>query len=421
MRHVTSLLALALVGCGPAPSAGNQQVNLIAVLPMTGSYAANGETHRAAIQMAIDAIDRAGGIPGHTIRVSVVDPGDSPTDAEARVEAEVAKWTLPSGAVDVAAILSSTAAAQAAATRVALRARVPHLEVSSGSGIDEIALDATMDPSLELAPRPTCHHEAMLTAQFIGGKPYARLAVLRGPEAHDQMHTDTIRAELATGFPTVVVSPDLVMPTEGPYDDFIRQAMAQAPDAIFFHLRGDTYNVSFLRALKRLGFTRDIVTCGMARKTSLLSVVDPGLVDYLGGRTYFAMRGPVWGENLTRFKDAYRAFSGLSADTFSPSAYDSALLVALAAATAPDGDGATIRDAILSTSSGGTPVQFDDVGTALSLLAQGADVDYTGASGTMDFRDDHTVAGQFYIERVDFDAATQVGAFTVLSSPTLVE
>lgn len=405
---------LALVGCHSTPSSSDT-LNVITVLPLSGNFAVNGEAHKAAIQMAIIDLQKGGSILGKQFRAFPVDAGDAVDACKARVQSVVDQLTV-AGKPNVVAIISSTATAHACSLPTALSLKIPHFEVSSGQGTTEIGV--TGDFSFAFQPRALCMLEATLTGQFIASQPQWRhVALMRGTDEHDVMHTGMIRDALnaalgATATTAMVGADDVVMASGTPYEQYIMQAMAAspAPDAIFFHLRGDNSNQSFIAAAKRVAFPGAIVTCGMARKTQLLNPVDPGIVDYMGGRFYFVMRGPVQSDNLTRFNADYNAFTG-KIDTFAPSAYDATMMLGLGIAAAGTTDGATVRDAIRSVSSGGQKVNYGETEQALSLIAQGVDIDYDGASGPVDFRADNSVAGRYYVEQVTFDSASGVGAF----------
>jgi branched-chain amino acid transport system substrate-binding protein len=81
--------------------------------------------------------------------------------------------------------------------------------------------------------------------------------------------------------------------------------------------------------------------------------------------------------------------------------YDAAILIALALERAGDpSNGVKVRDALLDVSRGGTVFGPAQVGQALTAIRAGKDVDYTGASGTVDFDDHGDVLGDYIIWKV---------------------
>jgi hypothetical protein len=342
----------------------------------------------------------------------------------------------------VAGIISSTGAAQQGSLPPALEYGIPHFEVTSGSYWDEFIDPADYPPgqtNYAFSPRALCKEEAVLTADFIASKPeWSTVVLMRGTKAHDRMHTETIRERLGIlSDPTdpdnprasdpwmgeVVNAEDVVMEYQEenpeswiPWRDHLRAVARDYPAAVmFFHLRGDSNNFSFLEAAKDVSYVPDIVTCGMARKSSLLDAVNPGIVDYLAGNLYFVTRGPVQGEHYDSFVAALEEFSGYSPDFWAASAYDAAAMLGLAVATVGSTSREAIRDAIVDVSRDGAPVDYRNMGQALSMAHSGADLNYEGASGPADFRDDRSIPGRFWVDEIQYSTGAEAGSYNPLA------
>ena len=435
MPHLFKVTAtlVCIVASTSCQATATDDSNLIKVgvaLPLSGTFADNGERHRAAIQMAFEDLEAAGKVKGKLIRAVVIDCGDKMATAQERLDAALGPWDAPTQRVR--AIISSTTACHEASAAYALQQKTPHLEVSSGSDDDELSeyvvkAPATLDSSYDLQIRGLCRAEATMTQSFLVSRPDMRkIAVLRGGHPHDLTHTSTLRRELGTSsFASqggiLANDNDIVVPNDGPFSEGIQAVIALNPDTLYFHLNGDTRNLNFLAELKRLNFQGKIVTCGMIRKPIVLDPVSPGIIDYLGGKLFFMMRGPVGGAHLDGFKANYLAYYGKDADTFAPSAYDAAMLVGLALQAEAGSDGASLRDAILAVASRGETASYGEVVKALDLIKQGTDVNYDGASGTLDFHQDLTVPSKYYIDQVKYDATTQKGSFSSLPSPVVLK
>jgi len=387
MRAATLLgVTTLMIGCGLE----NEDANAFKVavaLPLTGTFADNGERHKLAIQMGFEDIEKQGGIRGQRIRAVLVDCGGDKATAEARVASTLGTPEQPSQ--PIRAIISSSTACHEATLPFALKMKVPHLEVSSGSDYDEVAsytlpMGSPVERRYELQVRALCNAEAVMTPTFLASRSdMKRVAVLRGSHPHDLMHTSTVRAELpnsafASGGGAVVNAQDIVMPNDGPYTDAIAQAVALNADTIYFHLNGDTRNLGFFSELKRSGFQGKIVTCGMIRKPIVLDPVSPGFIDSIGNRTFFLMRGPVGSPQLTAFNTAYQMRAGRAADTFASAAYDAAILTSLGLAATQSTEGSALVDSIMSVAKGGTAVTYGETAKAMELVTAGGDVNYEG-------------------------------------------
>ena len=460
---------LVLGACGGTAEdvADPNDIHVVAVMPLTGSYATRGEKHLAAIQMAFERAEAEGDlIPGRRIRVWVVDGGGKKGVVRDRVEQLVRERLTVDGRVLAAAFISSTGPAHEGSLPVALRLRVPHFEVSSGAKEDEfIQRDAYADLSDEeyrdmrsfaFSGRALCDQEALKTADFIASRSdeWQRVVIMRGDKEHDRMHARMIRGRLeelartgqwrgtiANDTDYLMAYPDLSGDGEAgtepkPWREHLTAVKEMySPDVIFFHLRGDKHNFDFFKDWKRVGGELDptkIVTCNMAEKPNLLDPVNPGVIDFLGGRLWFVGRGPLKGgngnPNWDRFKDQYKAYvPELSPDTWTAGVYDAAMLLALAFAKAGSTDGAAVRDAIVEISKGGTEVDFDEVDRAFRIVRSGQDVDYQGASGPMDFLQPEpspaysdygwVVHGVYRVDEVRWDEDAGEGSYVTLEDP----
>jgi branched-chain amino acid transport system substrate-binding protein len=421
--------AVALSGCVQrVQETKEDSINVLAVLPLSGAYEANGVRHRKALQMAVDQLESSGTLlPGRRLRLVPVSSGETILQAKRNVAKALEELTDASGRVNVAAMISS--AAQEGSLAAAIERRIPHFEVAVGSDPIEFIYGDMSAPDLSYAfsSRPLCAPEAAVTADFMISRGWDSVCLVRGPEVHDQIHTVVIRERLAEKNKQgmVVNASDIVMPIDGPYEPAIRECLSLTPrpKAIFWHLGGDVRNIEFMRASQRVDEEIDptrsfqLLTCGMARKESLLDPVSPGVVRYLDGNFWFVMRSPIPGDALTRVRADFEAFAGEKPDTFTSSAYDAMMLVGLAIAQAQSTDGTAVRDNIRTVSKDGTKFGYGQHAEALAAIRAGQNVDWDGAGTPFDYDQDNSVLGRFYVEEVRFNAAANRGEYVVLADP----
>jgi branched-chain amino acid transport system substrate-binding protein/neutral amino acid transport system substrate-binding protein len=92
---------------------------------------------------------------------------------------------------------------------------------------------------------------------------------------------------------------------------------------------------------------------------------------------------------------------------FDPNTWDAAAVLALAAEAAQSNEGTAIRDALNEVANApGEPVS--DVCQALELVREGTDIDYQGASGTVDFNAEGDVVGSYDVWTVTDEGAIEV-------------
>ena len=85
-RRISRILALT-VALLLLPAAAGAEVRIGLAIPVTGPYAASGERNRVAVQLAIAALNQAGGVLGQQVKLVVVDDGcDAERAADAALE-----------------------------------------------------------------------------------------------------------------------------------------------------------------------------------------------------------------------------------------------------------------------------------------------------------------------------------------------
>lgn len=423
-----------------------ETINIMLVLPYTGSFADRGELYLSAFQMAVDDLEADGTLldDGRKIRLYPVDATSDKAVAQERAEALLDDL----GADKVAAIVTATGAGHQGTLQLAIDNEIPHFEIASGSRDDEIVDTSANNMRSIFQLRALCPYLAEISADFICQSGYTRVGLVRGTKAHDITHTDTIRAQLevlsqAAGSPCpnvaivdhgtagedyVMEYPDSGSPDIQSWTDHMNSyldAFTEEPEVVFFHLRGDSNNFAFLEEMRAVHMARgnttastpDIVTCDMARKPALLDPVTTNVAEWLSetgqngntSRFHFAGRGPISSTYGDQFKADLDTRYGKTADRWSKTGYDAIVLVGLAIAGSGSDLHADVTDGVYAHSKGGTEYTYGNVSDALTAARAGEDIDYTGASGSVDIReggvDDRTVEGEYYIDNIIGDGA----------------
>ncbi len=445
----SAMVGFSAVGCQDAlPDQDPAKYeNIVVALPFSGTFAFKAEEHKSAMLMAVERFEAAGGKPNRPLRLLFVDVSGDSAAAKAAMEAAMASLTV-NGNTSVASIISSSTGAMKAAVPFALQYKVPHMEVSSGSGFDE--LDATTRGLLDqpganeqfFAPRPLCLPEPEFTADFVFQRQnqeagWDKVGVINAGEAHDVMHEKFFVSEMQkrqTGFtPLVNINLKTAMKT---VKQAIGEAMAAGVNVLYFHITGDAANIAFFQAARDLNYQGKIVTCGMARIPDVLRVGDPDVSPYLTGRLYFQMRGLPDTSGLRTFNNDLRSYvqKGGETDIFSASAYDAAMMMGLGLQYA-SAKNIPLGQALLAVATGEGTNQLtvgpDGVTSdVIAALKRGEDINYQGASSTLEFTPMHPVApnghdhfgymtrGLYYVEQIErVDANTY--QYRALSSPVV--
>ena len=145
---------------------------------------------------------------------------------------------------------------------------------------------------------------------------------------------------------------------------------------------------------------------------------EPSIFSDLGWENFDGMLGTSPGALDSEFGDAFDdayvgEYCALYETPFVRESFDAVIAVAFAAQQAgTNTDSTAIRDGLRDASNApGTPYgpSGDDIAAALAAIAAGEDIDYQGASGSVDFDDAGDIAfGAIEIWQVDAETETLV-------------
>ncbi len=162
-------------------------------------------------------------------------------------------------------------------------------------------------------------------------------------------------------------------------------------------------------ALENGLFKRFIGTDGLRDNLLIEKIGADNLTD-----SFFTSPSSPKSEAAARFEQIYAAkFQSTKDKIFIGQVYDSVILAALAIQQAGGTDRAKVRDALRQIANPpGDPVGPGDWAKAVELIKAGKDIDYTGATGSMDFDDKGDVAGVIGHFVVDGTGYKEVGLVT---------
>ena len=170
---------------------------------------------------------------------------------------------------------------------------------------------------------------------------------------------------------------------------------------------GDTSGLTVMREAIENDFFANFVGGDGMKSTTLLEGVG---VDNL---STFLVSSPVGteSESLNLFNKAFKAAGGDPNAVFTNTSYDAVFMLALAIEQA-GGDPAKMSVSLRAISDGkGEKIQVGEWAKAKELIAAGTDIDYSGASGELDFDAAGDVPGSYALFKVvgnDFERVSQM-------------
>ncbi len=369
-RRPLLAVLLALAACAP-PSGGGERVALGAIFPVTGPLAEVGAAQLQAAHLAVDEINAKGGVLGRPLDIRFRNDGSDAQQA-GRYAGELVDEgaTVLIGGVDSPLALAITQATDARAVFLSGSATATTLTAQSAQGFTF----------------RTCASEAgeaSLLAQRARARGLTRMAVIRRPPPDQSTLVETFASAFTRGGGSLTVTVAYQKGASS-YRALLAQVLATRPEAIL--LDADPVDGAQI--------VQDFVLTDSGSGVGWLfthAVEIPSFLTAVGAHNFsFANEGvgpgTPTGSRYGHFATAYEARFGKvpAVGAFSANVYDAVYLAALAMEQARSTDPEAVRAALRPISLGGSAYGAADFTAMVEAIAQHKDVNYEGASGSVD-------------------------------------
>lgn len=379
---VAGAFALALAGCsssgdssgdssaspgGSSPKDGVLKIGT--VLPQTGSLAFLGPPTFAGVNLAVEQINKAGGVLGKPVEVFEGDSSDTSTNI-----ASTTSDQMISRGADVIVGAASSSVSLSIIDKIT---SAGVLQISPANTSPE--LSTYEDNGLYWRTAPPDTFQGQVLAEVVTSANVAKPAVLVLQDSYGEGLADNFKSNFESAGGTLAGDPIFYDPKAATFDAEVGQAKALNPDGIV--LIGFEESKKIIQELIKQGIGPD--------KTSLF-LVDGNLSNSLAkGLPKGIMEGTLGtlpgAQAPDEFKAALKKVDPKLEDfSYAPEAYDAVISTALAAIAAGSDTGADIASKMVEVTSGGE--KCDTFEECAKFLEDGKDIDYDGQSGPLDFQ-----------------------------------
>lgn len=381
VRVGAAVMAAALVAAGPALA--ESKLKLGAVFPLTGELADYGPAAKTGVDLAIAEINKAGGVLGAPVALSIADDQTSPqagVDAAQKL-VSVEKVNAIIGPMGSGVFIP-------VAKTVTIPAGIPLITGSATSPVI-----STLDSKgLTLRTVPSDAFQGVALAQVAKDKGYKSVGVLYVNNDYGKGLSETFEKSFtkAGGKVTANVAFE---PKQASFRGEVQKAATGKPEAlVVIAYTGDGVPI-LKQALEGGDFSKFLLSDGMKAP----EIIDSIGADYLEGAAGTAAAPLPDYPAAEVFKQNYKTkFGEISPKPYIDTFYDATYILALAVEKAKSTDGAKIRAAINELSvPGGEKVGPGEFGKAKELIAAGKKIDYVGASGPVKFDAHGDIGGTF--------------------------
>ncbi len=365
--------------------AQDSPIKLGALMPMTGDLQAFGENCLNGVRLAIQQINAAGGILGGQAEIVV---GDTQTAAQPAIDAANRLVSLEGVAAIVGALSSGNTIP--VATSVAAPNSIPMVSPASTAPV----ITTLDDEDFLFRTVPSDAFQGIALADVTRSEGLENLAIIYINNDYGQGLNDSFTAAFEAQGGTITRSSPYE-PGQASYRGELQQlANSGDPEALVLIGYPENGTTILRQALEEGFFESFIFTDGM-RSPEVATQIG---ADILEGSIGVSPQALTDSNSYELFGSAFEEEYGeLPPTPYIDTAYDAAFVLALAiqkAGTATDGS--AIRDALRQVANApGTEILPGEWAKAVDLIAAGEEIQYIGASGSINFDDNGDVAGTF--------------------------
>jgi ABC-type branched-subunit amino acid transport system substrate-binding protein len=373
--------AAAIIWAVAVPSAAQADgAKLGALMPTTGGLQVYGETSANGVRMAVDEVNAAGGVLGGRLELVL---GDTQTNPQAGVDA--ARKLVDIDKVNALVGALSSGVTIPIATTVSSVAGIPQISNASTSPV--IATLADNDFLFRTVPSDAL--QGAILADVVSRQGVGKVSVLYVNNDYGQGLMEAFESAYKGG----IAGKSAFEEKQASYRGELARLAAGDPAAlVLIAYPGD--GIPILRQAIEEGFFRKFVFTDGMKAQEVADAIGGGLLDGAFGT---APAADTASQPAKLFREMYeKKFGQLPPQPFIDAAYDATLLLAMAFEKAGTTDGAAVRDALrLVANPPGVEILPGEFARAKRLIAEGQDIDYTGAAGVQDFDAQGEVPGTY--------------------------
>jgi branched-chain amino acid transport system substrate-binding protein len=391
---------------------GDGILQIGAVLPQTGNLASIGPAMIEAARMAVSDINDAGGVLGGDIVLTVKDDGGAADDDLALTSADE---LINNDKVDAILGAAASPTTKAIIDRVVSSGTVQCSPSNTGSD-----LTTWDDEGLFFRTPPPDNLQAQALAKVISDDGRQNVAIIAQNSDYGTGFVKFLEPALEDAGPSVVESVTYELNGTG-IDAEVEKVVGSEPDSVVLIGYPEDGAQVLVEMIKQSAGPADVpiyVTDGVGSDNELYKLVDesnPAVTSGIRGTA--ASAAPESGAAF--FPDAFAEFApDVASPIYSAQAYDCVVLMALAAQVAKSDAPFDIAANMIAVSGGVEGAEVcNTYADCLTLLTDGKDIDYDGASGALDFSEyGEPSAGSFDVYTFGDEGATKLDEQVIVGS-----
>jgi ABC-type branched-subunit amino acid transport system substrate-binding protein len=379
---IAATAAVMIVG-GTAVQADDGPLKLGALMPMTGDLQAYGQTSLNGIELAAKEINEAGGVLGQNMEIEL---GDTQTNPQSGIDAAKQLVSID-GVSGIVGALSSGVTIPVSQS-VTSKEGIPQI---SGASTSPVITDLD-DDDFMFRTVPSDAFQGRALAEVVAENGLSNVSILYVNNDYGEGLADSFEAAFEEHGGSVEQR-NAFEQGNASYRGEVSGAANGDPEALVVIGYPESGITILRQALEGGHFDRFVFTDGLKAP----EIIDSLGAEVLEGSFGTAPQAMTDTDSAEHFRSAYEGEYGeVPPKPFIDTAYDATWVLALAAQAAGSTDGEAVRDALRDVANPpGEQILPGEWNKAMELLADGQDINYSGASGSVDFDDNGDVSGTF--------------------------
>ncbi|MBD1863320.1 MULTISPECIES: ABC transporter substrate-binding protein [Trichocoleus] len=385
-------LLLTLSSC-QSPTQSSNGLKLGTLLPITGDLAQYGSPMQDSARLLVKTVNNCGGVLGQPVELISEDDQTEPA-AGASAMTKLAEVDRVAGVVG-----GASSAVSSAAVDIAVRNQVTQISPASTSPVfTERAKNGDFQGFwFRTAPPDTFQGQAL--AKLAKDQGFQTVAILTiNNDYGNGLVTSFIPAFEALGGKVVSGQPTRYPPDAATFESEVGAAFSSNPDAVLLIAYPETGSL-ILKSAYQQGLlnkkTKVLATDGL-KDAAIANLVGKNQAGKFIANGLIGTAASAGGPAIVAFRQLYNAEYKRQPSVYDPNTWDATALMVLAAESAKAATGSALKDKIREVAS--APGQeVTDICQALELVRQGKDVNYQGASGTLELDAQGDVVGSYDI------------------------
>ncbi|APZ43292.1 ABC transporter substrate-binding protein [Acidihalobacter ferrooxydans] len=412
-----TLIASAVIGVfavAPVAAQAACTTTIGSVMALTGSLGALGQSIAKGADLAVDTVNKAGGVNGCTLKLALLDDQTNPA-----VGVTAAKQLVDINHVPAIVGALSSGVSMAILTSVTAPSHVVQISPASTSpSFTELAKQGTTKGYwFRTAPSDALQSVAMAKEAHDNGLKRVAVIYIKNP------YGEGLAGEFSTYFKKMggdITASVPYNPNQPSYRSEVNSALQGHPQAVFLiGYPGDGTTVA-----------REWISSGGPQVFLLPDGLESQkFVDDVGAKYMKKVIGTAGGSvatpSLTTFKNDFKAkYGNFPTQAYMTNAYDAVMVIALAMEKAKSADATAIKDNIRAvTGTAGVPVYAGAKGfeKAKMLMKEGKPFHYVGAVGELTFDKYGDVSGPMAIWTVKGGKVEQTGMMSVKTIDAIIK